>query len=84
MKPRRLFQKKKHNKDDPLTPEDLVHAVFHGNKDAVVNALLRRSAPKKVSSPRIFKRGSTGAVVLEDTEKKAKGRKTKATTKKTK
>ena len=84
MKPRRLFQKKKHNKDDPLTPEDLVHAVFHGNPKALANSMFRKKSGAKPKGPRIFKRGSTGAVVLEDKRKKTKGRKTKAATKKTK
>jgi len=84
MKPRRLFQKKKHNKDDPLTPEDLVHAVFHGNPKALADSMFRKKTGVKPKGPRIFKRGSTGAVVLEDAEKKAKGRKTKTTTKKRK
>ena len=64
-------------KTDPLTPEDLVRAVFHGNKEAVLRSVgrtaherLRRQieSDKKAGKQlkRHFKRSDRGKIVLEE------------------
>ena len=64
-------------KTDPLTPEDLVQAVFHGNKEAILRSVgrtaherLRRQIEKDKKAgkqiKRHFKRGDRGKIVLEE------------------
>ena len=64
-------------KTDPLTPDDLVQAVFHSNKEAILRSVGRtarvrrerqaekdRKAGKQLK--RHFKRGARGKVVMEE------------------
>ena len=81
-------------KTDPLTPEDLVRAVFHGNKEAILRSVGRTARAKRERQAekdrkagkqlkRHFRHGDRGKVVLEEeviTPKKSK----KSTTKKAK
>ena len=81
-------------KADPLTPQDLVQAVFHGNKEAILRSVGRTARVKREHQAekdkkagkhlkRHFKRGDRGKVALEEevvTPKKPK----KLTTKKAK
>jgi len=74
-----LINRPKKGIDDPITPADLVNAVFHGDPKALLHSFGKKGKAQRAkflkdkkegkTRHRTFKRGKSGAVSMEETTK---------------